>query len=162
MQEQLAQLPVSAQHFLSTVDGWLNMPHPPLHPPFCSTTTRPSCRSINPPSNPKSPTAEIPSHAQVIVYRTVCSRRLHRNHWDLKGKGLGMFARHKLLLTSLVYRSKMVSLSYMCTPLYLIGLSMPTVNSATTKSLTSHTNSPLPMSYQCHKQPERWFFKVNF
>ena len=127
MQEQLAQLPVSARHFLSTVDGWLNMPRLPLHPPFCSTTTCPSCHSINPPSNPRSPTAEIPSHAQVIVYRTVCSRRLHRNHWDLNGKGLGMFARHKLLLTSLVYRRKMVSLSYMCTPLYLIGLSVPTV-----------------------------------
>ena len=37
-----------------------------------------------------------------------------------------MFARHELLLMRLGYRSTMVSLSYMSTPLYLIGLPMPT------------------------------------
>ena len=40
MQEQLAQLPVSARHFLSVVDAWLNTP-PPLHPLLHSTTDSP-------------------------------------------------------------------------------------------------------------------------
>ena len=77
-------------------------------------TSTPSSLSFNnrlahPFSATPSTLPQIQGHAWVVVFWTAASRRSHRNHWDSKGKGLGIFTRRELLLMTLFSRSTMVS-----------------------------------------------------